>query len=137
MEKLLDGKRIFLVEDNVRNVAVYSTNLRAHGARIYEDVFSYGIVLHIKDSLPIDLIVLDIMLRRGINGYDVYDQIRSEPDLKNIPIVAVTSLDPETEIPKAQQMKFDGFISKPINSRQFPKQLAAIIEGKNLWIVSR
>ena len=137
MDKLLDGKRIFLIEDDVRNVAVYSTNLRAHGAIIYEDVFGYGIVLHIKDSLPVDLIVLDIMLRRGTNGYDIYDQIRSEPELKNIPIVAVTSLDPENEIPKAQEKKFDGFISKPIDSRQFPKQLAAIIEGKKLWIVSR
>jgi two-component system, cell cycle response regulator DivK len=137
MEKLLEGIRIFLVEDDVVNVAVYSTNLRAHGARIYKDVLGYGIVQHIKESLPIDLIVLDIMLRRGINGYDIYNQIRSEPDLKDIPVVAVTSLDPENEMPKAQGKDFDGFISKPIDVKKFPEQLAAIIEGEKLWIVSR
>lgn len=137
MEKLLKGKRIFLVEDDVINVAVYSTNLRAHGASIYKDVFGYGIVQHIKEFLPIDLIVLDIMLRRGINGYDIYNQIRSEPELENIPIVAVTSLDPESEIPKAQGKEFDGYISKPIDVQKFPEQLAAIIGGEKLWIVSR
>ena len=137
MEKILEGKRIFLVEDDVVNVAVYTTSLRAHGALIFSDVFGFGIVEHIRSSLPIHLIVLDIMLKRGIDGYDIYQDIRSDPLLKDIPIVAVTSLDPEKEIPKAKEMNFDGFISKPIKSLQYPKQLAAIIAGEKLWIVSR
>ncbi|MBC8506442.1 MAG: response regulator [Anaerolineales bacterium] len=133
----LKGKRIFLVEDNAMNIAIYSTSLRSHGAIIYKDVLGYGIVKHIVESLPIDIIVLDIMLRRGINGYDIFDLIRSEPKICSIPIVAVTSLDPETEIPKAKEKGFDGFISKPINSQEFPKQLASIMSGEKLWVISR
>ena len=141
MSNMLEGKRIFLIEDDVLNLAIFSTCLHKSGATIVEDVFGYGyahgVVQHISGHLPIDLIVLDIMLRRGLSGYDVYDEIRKSPALAGIPIVVVTSLDAETEIPKAKARGVNGFISKPISASEFPGQLASIINGKSVWINSR
>jgi CheY-like chemotaxis protein len=134
MYRALEGKRIFIVEDDVMNLGVFNTCLSRNGAITMQDVFGYGIVEHILESLPIDLILLDIMLRRGINGYDVYDEIRKNPALMRIPIIAVTSLDPEIEIPKAQAKGFDGFISKPINIREFPQNLAKVLTGGAVWV---
>jgi hypothetical protein len=83
MERLLDGKRIFLVEDDIVNVGVFSKSLANHGALIYQDVLGYGIV------------------------------------------------------PKSQEIGLNGFISKPINAIEFPSQIARILDGENVWIVSR
>ena len=139
--KILEGKRIFLIEDDVLNLAVFSTSLHKSGATVIEDVFGYGfahgVVIHISEHLPVDLIVLDIMLRRGLSGYDVYDEIRKTPQLASIPIVMVTSLDAETEIPRAKAKGVNGFISKPISAAEFPKQLASVINGDKVWINSR
>lgn len=57
--------------------------------------------------------------------------------LRDIPVIAVSSLDADTEIPKAQEKGFSGFISKPINSVKFPEQLLACINGEKVWIASR
>ena len=105
----LTGRRIFLVEDDVVNLTVVTRVLERSDARIFENYSSIGIVPHVIQNLPIDLILLDIMLRRGISGYDVIDQLKDHPATARIPVVAVSSLDPETEIPRAKAKGFDGF----------------------------
>ena len=137
MPGILDGKRIFLVEDDVLNIGVFSTALSKQGAMICQDVLGYGIVQHILENLPIDLIILDIMLKRGQDGYQIFEQIKADPRLADIPTVAVTSMDPESQIAKAKAAGLSGFISKPINAMEFPKLLARVLNGEKVWIISR
>lgn len=137
MPGILDGKRIFLVEDDVLNVGVFTTALSKQGALVYQDVLGYGIVQHIIENLPIDLILMDIMLKRGQDGYQIFSQVKADPRLENIPVIAVTSMDPETHIAKARAAGFSGFISKPINAMEFPKLLARVLGGEKVWIISR
>ena len=137
MPGILDGKRIFLVEDDVLNVGVFTTALSKQGASVYQDVLGYGIVQHIIENLPIDLILMDIMLKRGQDGYQIFSQVKADPRLANIPTVAVTSMDPETHIAKAKEAGFAGFISKPINAMEFPKLLVRVLGGDKVWIISR
>jgi len=131
---LLLGKRIFIVEDDVINVFVLSKPLSMCGAKVYTNYNSIGIELHIVQHLPIDVILLDIMLRNGVNGYDTFRNLRANPDTRDIPVVAVTSLEPEIEIPKAISLGFAGFISKPIDMRTFAQDIADIIKGRKKWI---
>ena len=134
MARILEGKHIFVVEDDLVNLSVFTVCLRESGAYVEQDVLGYGIITHILECLPVDLIVLDIMLRGGTNGYDVYDDICNHPRLKDIPVIVVTSLDPETEIPKAKAKGINGFVGKPIDIRDFPRQLAKVLDGENIWI---
>lgn len=132
----LKDKRIFLVEDDVVNLAVINRVLRNSGAYLYQNYNSIGIVMHVTQSLPIDLILLDIMLRRNINGFDVARELKSNPQTSHIPIVAVSSIDPEEGIHQAKLAGCDGFISKPINALTFASDLTAVIQGQNRWVVS-
>jgi CheY-like chemotaxis protein len=134
---ILEGKRIFLVEDDVLNLAVINRVLNHQKAWVFQNYSSIGIVIHAIQNLPIDLIILDIMLRRGINGFDVVKEFKTHPQTSHIPIVAVSSLDPELAIPQAKESGFDGFISKPINSQTFANDIAAIISGEQRWVTSR
>lgn len=133
----LKGKRILVVEDNVTNMAVFATTLKRLGALVIQDAWNSGTVDMLKKRLPIDLIILDLMLRRDASGYDLFDALQQDPELKDIPVVAVSSLDPETEIPKAQERGMAGFISKPININKFPQQLAQVLAGEKVWVTSR
>lgn len=133
----LANKRIFIVEDDVLNLSVLSKPLSVHGAMIYYNYSSIGIPIHIEQSLPIDIILLDIMLKRGVSGYDTFKEIKQNPKTAHIPVVAVTSLDPETEIPKAKALGFNGFISKPIRVHDFAQHIASVISGQKKWINSQ
>lgn len=136
-KNLLMGKRVFIVEDDVINVYVLTKPLSACGAMVYSNWDSIGIETHIAQHLPVDIIILDIMLRRGINGYDTFARLQENPKLKNIPVVAVTSLNPETEIPKAKALGFAGYIGEPIDAHYFAQDIADIVKSAKKWIVSR
>lgn len=135
--RVLEGKRIFLVEDDVLNLAVINRILENSGAWVFQNYNSIGIVIHIIQNLPIDLILLDLMLRRGINGNDVVRELKQNPQTTHIPVVAVSSLDPELAIPEAKVSGFDGFISKPIDSATFCMDLASVLDGAQIWKTSR
>ena len=134
MAQILEYKRIFIVEDDVSNMAVFSVTLTNNGALVIQDHWNASTLELIKRNMPIDIILLDLMLRRGVSGYDIFDAIKSKPELVNIPIVAVSASDPEIEIPKAKSKGLDGFIGKPISLLEFPKQVAACLNGEHLWL---
>lgn len=135
--KVLAGKRIFVVEDNAIDLAVLSKPLTLHGALVYADHDNVDIDEHILVQLPLDLIVLDCQLRHGRDGYAVFAWLQRYPRIRSIPMVMITSLDPETEIPRAKSLGFAGFISKPIDALTISQHFADIICGQPQWIVSR
>lgn len=134
MAQVLEGKRIFIVEDDVSNMAIYAVTLDNNGATVIQDPWNANTIEIIKRTMPVDIILLDLMLRRGISGYDIFDAIKAEPTLTHIPVVAVSASDPEIEIPRAQSKGFAGFIGKPISLLKFPEQVAACLKGERIWL---
>jgi CheY-like chemotaxis protein len=133
---LLRGKRVYMVEDNAENITVMQRILRMHGAIVFIDWFAgtEGAKVILKD-LPIDLVILDLMLSgvRARSGFDIFDQIRLLPELKTIPIVAVSAADPSIALVKARDKGFAGFICKPVDYDRFPQQINDLIGGKQIW----
>jgi two-component system cell cycle response regulator DivK len=134
MEKVLEHKRIFIVEDDISNMAIYAVMLNNNGALVIQDFWNSNTISLIKQHIPIDIILLDLMLRHGVSGYDIFDEIKADPALGNIPVVAVSASDPEIEIPKAHGKGFVGFIGKPISLLNFPAQIASCINGEHIWL---
>ena len=130
---LLQGKRIFVVEDDPSNLAIITTILRRHGASVPFETWGSGTVDKLLKCLPVDLILLDLALPRGVSGYDVYDQISAQPELQDIPTVVVTAADPSIEMPKAREKGLKGFISKPLSYTTFGTTIAAVLEGEEFW----
>jgi CheY-like chemotaxis protein len=130
---LLDNKKIFIVEDNLQNRIIFQLALTRHGAELHFEPWGSRTLLQLQGLSQIDLIILDLMLANGISGFDIFDQIRACPQFDRVPVIAVSAIDPSTAIPKTQQKGFSGFIGKPINDELFPKQLAAVIDGEEIW----
>lgn len=130
---LLQGKRIFVIEDSSENRVVHRVSLSKQGAILAFEMSGMGIIAKLNDFLPVDLIILDLMLPRGSNGYKVAEEIQLNPSTANIPIVAVSAVNAVEAIPKCMEQGFRGFIPKPIDQHAFPRQLAKILEGETVW----
>jgi excisionase family DNA binding protein len=69
-----------------------------------------------------DLILLDFLIP-DLDGYEVTKKIRSNPRLKKIPIVAVTSISEPGELEKVKNSGVDSVITKPIEAESFLKKV--------------
>ena len=73
-----------------------------------------------------DLIVCDIQLP-GINGYEFARQIKADPDLRSIPLLALTSYSAARDRDRALKAGFKSVIQKPIDPDKLLEEVAAFI----------
>jgi CheY-like chemotaxis protein len=77
------------------------------------------------DATPPDLILLDLNLPRK-NGHEVLASIKSDPALKRIPVVILTSSKAEEDIVKTYDLHANCYISKPVGLEQFAAMVKSI-----------
>lgn len=123
-----------VIEDDASGLAIISVMLRRLGLRTVMERYADSAVERAKKMSRLDVVFLDLGLPDG-DGYEVLKALRSEPDLKDVPVIAVTARDASTEIPKTQEAGFDGFLGKPLNRSRFPDQVRRIIHGESVWEV--
>lgn len=128
MDEILRDVRIFMVEDNPGNAAIMKHILERRGAKVYFERWGKDLIEHLHQFAPVDLILLDLMLIKGMSGFDVFDEIRALPEFARTPIVAVSAADPATVLPRIHEKGFHGFIEKPIDYDQFPFQVKGILD---------
>jgi CheY-like chemotaxis protein len=78
----------------------------------------------------IDIVFLDLEMP-DVNGYEVFELLKSQPRLATVPIVACTVY--SEEIHRAREMGFHSFISKPLDADRFVVQLESILQQKPVW----
>jgi len=122
------NKRILYIEDNEQNLYLVTFILEKHGYEVHaardgqEGIDSAAI-------LQPDIILLDIQLPH-MDGYAVARQLRSNPDLAVVPIVAVTSYAMTGDRDKALAAGCNGYIEKPINPDTFISQVEQHLSSK-------
>jgi CheY-like chemotaxis protein len=130
---------ILLVEDNPGDVMLVEETLddsrirnRLHvvsdGEQAMEFVRRQG---NHADAPRPDLILLDLNLPRK-SGREVLREIKSDPDLKSIPVVVLTSSKSEEDVIKSYELHANAYISKPFDFQQFVKVMHAI---EDFWFL--
>lgn len=131
---ILQGKRIFYVEDNLQNRSLVQLLLERHGVIVgFERWGGQEALVRLGSFLPVDLILMDLMFPKNVTGYQVFEAIRRVPALASIPVAAISAADPATEMNKSRAAGFSGFIAKPISLSTFPRQIAALMLGQAVW----
>ena len=88
------AKKILLVEDDKVLSQMYQDKLSRQGFDIVSaDTGSKSLTM-LKSFIP-DIILLDIMLPGGMNGFDILQIIKKDPKLMKIPVIVLTNLDTE------------------------------------------
>lgn len=88
------NNKVLIVEDDQSLRQILSDKLTDSGLVIQIAENGQQALNSIKESPP-NLILLDIMLPGGMNGFDVLEQIKTNPVLKAIPVIVLTNLDTE------------------------------------------
>jgi two-component system cell cycle response regulator DivK len=112
---------ILLIEDNEQNryLATFLLEQRGHEVVPAE---SGPLGLELVAKIRPDLILLDIQLP-GMDGHAVARALKSDPKLKSIPIVAVTSYAMVGDREKVFAAGAEGYIEKPINPETFVAEI--------------
>ena len=108
---------ILIVEDNEKNMKLVRDILQHQGHTTLEAVTGADGVRIAKAQRP-DLVLMDIQLP-DIDGIAALRQIRQEPALDGVPVLAVSASVMPDEQQKIVTSGFDAFITKPINLNQF------------------
>lgn len=114
-------RKILLIEDNEQNRYLTTFLLEKHGYEVIPASDGESGVELARRMLP-QLILLDIQLPT-MDGYAVARELRNNPFLKNIPIVAVTSYAMSGDREKTIAAGCNGYIEKPINPETFLVEL--------------
>jgi CheY-like chemotaxis protein len=133
---ILNGKFIFIVDDNPQNHLVFQMALNPQGAWTDFESSGQDAFTRLRQKRKLHLIILDLALSGSTSPYDLYDRIRALPNLVNVPIVAAATADPYQTLHHTRRKGFDGLIFKPIDTYVFPKQVARIIAGEKIWTVA-
>lgn len=131
----LENKHILMFEDNIENIKVQKMLLEDEGAIIH--LFLGGQLHELTNAFPIHLIIMDLMIPGGVDGFEFFERLQAESVLSNIPVVAVSAMDASLAVSKTRSMGFAGFIAKPVDMDRFPQQIASIIAGESVWDTNR
>ncbi len=110
------SKRILVIEDHEDNRRIMNDTLSAAGFEVIEAVTGDAGVAMAESECP-DLILMDIQLP-GIDGYEATRLIKAKPELRHIPIIAVTSYALSGDDVKAKEAGCDAYLAKPFRPRE-------------------
>ena len=110
------SKRILLVEDQEDNRRIIRDLLSANDYDLVEAASGEEGLVALSEQERPDLILMDIDLP-GLDGYEVTRRIRAIPDLRQIPIIAVTSYALSGDDQKAFAAGCNGYVTKPFSPR--------------------
>jgi two-component system cell cycle response regulator DivK len=121
------GAKILYIEDNPENRLLVNRILLVEDYIVFEaEDGPTGIQIALRE-MP-DLILMDMNLP-DMDGYEVTRQVRSYPELRHIPVIAMTANAMHGDREKTLDAGCDGYISKPIDVDTLPTQVAKYLEA--------
>jgi len=126
-QRLKKPIEILYVEDDPSSFALVQRILEAEGCHVLGATDGLS-ALETAAAVEPDLILMDIAIG-GLDGYEVTTRLTSDPNLKNIPIVAITAATLGGDRERALIAGCAGYIPKPINVDTFSDQVRSYLSG--------
>ncbi|HJU22166.1 MAG TPA: response regulator [Casimicrobiaceae bacterium] len=122
--------KVLVVDDTPLNVKLLGDLLGAKGYAVTTAQNGEEALAKLERDIP-DIVLLDVMMP-GLSGYDVCRRIRANPDTALLPVVLVTSLDPQQERVHGIEAGADDFLSKPIHQPELFARVRSLLRIKSL-----
>lgn len=117
--------RILVIEDNAANLELARYLLEAAGYDVLTAEDGEEGLRHARQARP-DLVVSDLQMP-VMDGFEFLAELRADPELKHLPVIAVTAFSMPGDATRVMQAGFDGYLSKPIVPETFVEQVAAYL----------
>jgi two-component system cell cycle response regulator DivK len=121
-------KTILVVDDNEDSRDLVKKILKKYNYQVIEAVDGEEAIAKAIAYRPA-LILMDISIPK-IDGYEATRRLKERPDFKDTPIIAFTAHAMKGDQEKALEAGCNGYISKPINVREFPEQIKVYLKEK-------
>src|SRR5206468_6378478 len=93
----MSGRKILVVEDDVRSIYAITSFLEQHGVRVIAESDAQEAYACLEENPDLALIIMDVMMP-GVDGYEATRAIRSTPAFSSIPIIAHTAKASESDL---------------------------------------
>ena len=122
-------EKVLVVEDNALNMKLVRSLLKIGGYKVIEASNAEMGINLAKKYIP-DLILMDIQLP-GMDGLSATNEIKNDPQLSHIPVIALTSYAMQGDEEKAKDAGCSFYITKPIDTKSFLRNISDFFNKKS------
>lgn len=116
-ETLFEGKRILLVDDDIRNVFALSSVLESYRMDVTFAENGREAIELLEKNRNYDLVLMDMMMPE-MDGYEAMTRIRQIPEFEKLPIIALTAKAMKDDRGKCIEAGASDYVKKPIQTDQ-------------------
>ena len=113
----LVGRTVLLVDDDARNIFALSSLLERRGMKVLTATTGAEAIDFIETTPDLALVLMDIMMPE-MDGYQTIGQIRTRPNFRRLPIVALTAKAMKGDREKCLEAGASDYLAKPVNTEQ-------------------
>jgi CheY-like chemotaxis protein len=129
-DKQLAGRKVLIVDDDMRNIFALSSVLEEHNMEILSADNGRDAINILKEEPGVEIVLMDIMMPE-MDGMETMREIRKIPQLKSLPIVAVTAKAMKGDREKCIEAGAWDYLSKPVDTEQLISTLKAWLNDKS------
>jgi HAMP domain-containing protein/signal transduction histidine kinase/CheY-like chemotaxis protein len=122
------GKKILLVDDDVRNVFALASLLESRGMEILFAENGLDGVKTLRENPDVDLVLMDIMMPE-MDGYEATRRIRGMDEFKQLPIVALTAKAMKGDREKSLMAGASDYVAKPVDKDRLLSLMRVWLHG--------
>ena len=116
-EDVFAGKKVLIVDDDVRNIFALTSVLEAHGMEVvFAENGRDGIEM-LQANPDVDLVLMDVMMPE-MDGYETMRAVRELPEFTQLPIIALTAKAMKGDREKSIAAGASDYITKPVDTDQ-------------------
>jgi two-component system alkaline phosphatase synthesis response regulator PhoP len=119
------AKRILIADDEPNIVISLEFLLRREGYEVVVATNGAEALASVREQRP-DLAILDVMMPQR-NGFEVCQDLRSDPQQQNLRIIMLTAKGRETEVAKGLALGADHYMTKPFSTRELVAKVKALL----------
>ena len=122
----LAGKKVLVVDDDVRNIFALSSVLERRGMDVLTANTGREAIATLEETPEVAIVLMDIMMPE-MDGYETMREIRRESAYGRLPIIALTAKAMMGDREKCLQAGASDYLAKPVNTEQ-------LISALRMWL---
>jgi len=122
----LAGRKVLVVDDDVRNIFALSSVLERRGMTVLSAGTGREAIETIETTPDLAIVLMDIMMPE-MDGYETMQVIRQNPSLRRLPIIALTAKAMKGDREKCLEAGASEYLAKPVNTEQ-------LLSALRMWL---